>query len=144
MNNEESRFHDLLNEPPFDDSCRKEHRDQLRQQVLETFDAAQAERSRRPVGHSFLHWREIMSRPAPRFAAAALVMATVCAVVIVMLQTQPTVAFASLVEPILKAKTAKFNTVVEGKDLPKHTVRTLVLEPNRLRQEMPTGQIYIS
>ena len=144
MNSDESRFRDLLNEPPFDDSYRKEHRDQLRQEVLETFDTAQAERSCRPVRHSFLYWRETMSRPAPRFAAAALVMATVCAVFLVMLQTQPTVTFASLVEPILKAKTARFNAVVEGKDLPKQTVRTLVLEPSRLRQEMPTGQIYIS
>ena len=84
-----------------------------------------------------------MSRPAPRFAAAALVMATLCAVLVVMFQTQPTVAFASLVEPILKAKTARFNVVIEGKNLPRQTVRTLVFEPNRLRQEMPDGQIQI-
>src|SRR6266446_3846404 len=108
MNNEESRFHDLPNEPPFDGSYRKEHRDQLRQQVLETFDAAQAERWRLPVRHTSLYWREILSRPAARFAAAALVMATACAVLIVILQAQPTIAFASLVEPILKAKTARF------------------------------------
>ena len=144
MNNEESRFRDLLNEPPFDGSYRQEHRDQIRQQLLKTFDAAQADRSRRPFRHTFLYWREIMSRPVPRFAAAALVMTTVCAVFIVMLQTQPSIAFASFVEPILKAKTARFNAVVEGKDMARHTIRTLVLEPNRLRQEMPTGQIYIS
>jgi outer membrane lipoprotein-sorting protein len=143
MNSAESRFRDLLNEPPFDDSSRKEHREQLRQQVLEAFDAVQADRSRRSVPHTFLLWREIMTRPAQRFAAAALVIATVCAVFIVMFQTQTTVAFANLVEPILKAKTARFNTVIEGKVLPKQTFRTLVLEPNRLRQEMADGQIQI-
>lgn len=143
MNSDESSFRDLLNDTLFDDSYRKEHRDQLRQHALETFDAAQAERSGRPVRRTFLYWRKITSRPAPGFAAAALVMATVCAVFIVLFQTRPTVAFANLVEPILKAKTARFNTVVEGKDLPEQTFRTLVLEPNRLREELPNGQIQI-
>ena len=144
MTSEESRFGDLLNELPFDDSYRDEHRERLRQKVLEVFDARQADLPRRSVRNTFLNWREIMSRPAPRFAAAALVMATVCAVFGLMFYTQPTVAFASLIEPILKAKTARFNVLIEGKNLPKHTVRTLYLEPNRLRQEMPDGQIHIT
>ena len=143
MNGDESSFRDRLNALPFDDSFRKEHRDPLRQRVLEVFDAAQADRSRRSVRHTFTYWRKIMTRPAPRFAAAALAIAALCVVFLAMFQSQPTVAFAKMIEPILKAKTARFNTMVEGKDLPKVTFRTLVLEPNRLRQEMPDGQIQI-
>ena len=144
MNSEESRFGDLLNEVAFDDSYRDEHCEQLRQQVLEVFDARQADLSHRSVRNTFLNWREIMSRPIPRFAAAALVMATVCAVFGLIFHTQPTVAFASLIEPILKAKTARFNVLIEGNNLPKHTSRTLYFAPNRFRQEMPDGRIHIT
>jgi outer membrane lipoprotein-sorting protein len=143
MNSDESRFRDLVNEPPFDGSYRKEHHQQLRQKVVESFDAAQAVRSRRSFPNSFLNWRQIMGRPAPRFAAAALVLAAVCTGFVVLLQSNPTVAFASIIEPILKAKTARFNVVIEGENLPKQTVRTLFLEPNRFRQEMPDGPIQI-
>jgi outer membrane lipoprotein-sorting protein len=144
MNSEESRFGDLLNKLPCDNSHRNEHREQLRQQVLEAFDAGQADLRHRSVRNTFLNWREIMSRPAPRFAAAALVMATVCAVLGLMFHTQATVIFASLIEPILKARTARFNVVIEGNNLSKHISRTLYLEPNRFRQEMPDGQIHIT
>ena len=51
---------------------------------------------------------------------------------------------ASLIEPILKARTARFNVVIEGNNLSKHTSRTLYLEPNRLRHEMLDGQIHIT
>jgi outer membrane lipoprotein-sorting protein len=143
MNSDESRFHDLLNEPPFDDSFGKEHHEQLRQRVLEAFDAAQVSRSRPSVRRTFLNWKQIMSRRAPRFAAAALVMAAACVAFIVMFQAKSPVAFASLIDPILKAKTARFNAVLEGKDVPKTAFRTLILEPSRVRQEFPDGQIQI-
>ena len=143
MNSEESRFRDLLNEPPFDGSYRKEHHEQLREQVLEAFDASRADLSRRWVRPTFPNWRAIMSRPVPRVAAIVLAMVTAFVVFSVMFRTQSTIAFDSLIGPILNAKTARFNMVIEAKDLPKQTVRTLVLEPNRLRQEMPTGQISI-
>lgn len=143
MNNEESRFRDRLNEPSFDGSYRSDHRELLRQQMLEAFDTAQAASSRGAERYSFLNWRQFMNRPITRFAAAALLLGVVCSVFGVMFHSQSTLAFASLVEPILKAKSARFNQVVEGKDLPKQTIQTLVLEPNRLRMEMPTGQIYI-
>src|SRR6185295_17033729 len=143
MNSEESRFRDLLNQPSFDGSYRTDRREQVRQKVLEAFDASQADLSRPRVRLTFPNWREIMSRPVPRFAAIVLAMVTACVVCSVMFQTQPTVAFDNVVGPILKAKTAIFNAVIEGKNLPKQTVRTLVLEPNRLRQEMPAGGITI-
>jgi hypothetical protein len=143
MNSEESRFRDLLNDPPFDGSYRKEHREQLRERVLEAFDVSRADLSRRWVLPTFPNWRAIMSRPVPRAAAIVLAMVTACVVFSVMFRTQSTIAFDSLIGPILNAKTARFNMVIEAKDLPRQTVRTLVFEPNRLRQEMPTGQVSI-
>src|SRR6266404_4589559 len=132
MNSEESHFRDRLNEPPFDGSYREDHREQLRQRVLEAFDASQAELSRPGVRRKFPNWREMMSRPIPRFAAIVLAMVSACVVFSVMFRAQSTVAFEKLIDPILKAKTARFNMVVEAKNLPKQTIRMLVLEPNRL------------
>jgi outer membrane lipoprotein-sorting protein len=143
MNSEEARFRDLLNEPPFDDSYRDEHRAQLRQQVLEAFDVSQADVSRRAVRRMPRAWRAIVSPPVRRIAAVLLVAVSVYAVFAVVSRMQPTVAFADLVDPILKAKTARFNMTIESKGLPRQTVRMFVLEPGRIRQEMPTGQINI-
>ena len=113
MNLEESRFRDLLNDPPFDGTYRDEHRQQLRQQVLEAFDAVQVDLPGRAIRNTFSHWRGIMSRPIPRVAAVVLAMVTACVVFGVILRTQPTVAFGSLIDPILNAKSARFNMVVE-------------------------------
>jgi len=143
MNSEESRFRELLNEPPFDGSYRKEHCEQLRQHVLEAFDASQANPARPWVRQPFSNWRELMRRPVSRIAAIVLAAAIVCAAFGVLFRAQPPVAFASLIEPILNAKSARFNAVVEGQGLPKQTIRFLILEPGHVRQEMPLGQINI-
>ena len=144
MNDDELGFRDRLNELPFDDSCRQEHREQLRERVLAAFDAARTDPSPLPVPRAYLNWSKFMSRPVRRFAAAALIAASLCAVYLSFFGAHSTMAFAQMVDPIIKAKTARFMVVVEGKDLPKQTFRTLVLEPGRLRQEMPDGSIQIA
>lgn len=113
------------------------------QPVSDVVDRSPADLPRPPFRTAPASWRKLMSRRTPRFAALVLLTATVCAVFGVLLRTRPTVAFANLADPILKAKTAKFNLEIEANDLPNQTVRMLVLEPNRLRQEMPSGQITI-
>lgn len=76
-------------------------------------------------------------------AAGLLVAVTACVVFGVLFRTQSTLAFAELIKPILTAKTARFNMVVETKQTVPQTIRMFVLEPNRCRQEMPSGQISI-
>ena len=143
MNDDELVFRDRLNDLPFDDSCRLEHHEQLRERVLAAFDEAQTKPSAHPVPGTYSRWRTFMNRPVSRFAAAALIAASLCAVYLSFFSTHSATAFAQMADPIIKAKTARFTVVVEGKDLPKQTFRTLVLEPNRLRQELPTGQVQI-
>jgi outer membrane lipoprotein-sorting protein len=144
MNDDELIFRDRLNNLPFDDSCRQEHREQLREHVLAAFDESQIDPSPRRIPRPYSNWREIMRRPVPRLAAAVLIAASLCAVYLSFFSTHSTTAFAQMADPIIKAKTARFTVLLEGIDLPKQTFRTLVLEPGRLRQEMPTGEVRIT
>ena len=84
-----------------------------------------------------------MSRPVPRVAAAVLVAASLCGVYFSLVGTHSAAAFDRIAEPVLKAKTARFTVVIEGKDLQKQMTQALVLEPDRFRQELPNGQVQI-
>jgi len=76
-------------------------------------------------------------------AAGLLVAIAACVVFGMLFRTQSTAAFARMIEPILKAKTARFNLTIELKGLPKQTVRMMVSGAGHMRQEMSTGQIQI-
>ena len=76
-------------------------------------------------------------------AAGLLLAIAACVVFGVLFRTQSTAAFAHMIEPILKAKTARFNLTIELKDLPKQTARMMISGAGHMRQEMPTGQIQI-
>jgi outer membrane lipoprotein-sorting protein len=77
-------------------------------------------------------------------AAAGLLLAIVVfATVGVLFRSQPAGAFARMIEPLLQAKTARFNITVELKDRPKQTIRAMTSGAGHVRQEMPTGQIFI-
>ena len=75
MTDDDLDFRTRLNELPFDDSSRQEHREQLRERVLATFDQSQTDPSPRPVPRPSSNWRQFMRRPVPRIAAATLVAA---------------------------------------------------------------------
>jgi outer membrane lipoprotein-sorting protein len=143
MTDDDLDFRTRLNELPFDDSSRQDHREQLRERVLATFDQSQTDPSPRPVPRPSSNWRQFMRRPVPRIAAAALVAASLFGVYFSLVGTHSAAAFDRIAEPILKAKTARFTVVIEGKDLPKQTTQALVLEPDRFRQELPNGQVQI-
>lgn len=143
MNDDELSFRDRLNELPFDDSCRQEHREQLRERVLAAFDEAQTDLSPRPVPRTYSNWREFMSRPVPRFAAAVLIAASLCAVILSLFGTPSATAFAQMANSIIKAQTARYTVVLEVKDQPKQAFQALDIGPGRHRQELPNGQVQI-
>jgi outer membrane lipoprotein-sorting protein len=76
-------------------------------------------------------------------AAGLLLAIAACTMFGVLLRTPSTAAFAHMIEPILRAKTARFNITIELKDLPKQTARMMISGAGHMRQEMPTGQIHI-
>ena len=75
--------------------------------------------------------------------AGLLLAISACVVLGVLFRTQSTAAFAHMIEPILKAKTARFNFTLELKEVPKQTVRMMISGSGHIRQEMSTGQIQI-
>jgi outer membrane lipoprotein-sorting protein len=144
MNADEERFARMIERSHLDDAPRPEHRDDLRNQVLAAFDRAQAPSAWTiPFARFSDHWRSIMTRPVPRLAAAVLLAGLLITAGWLVFGVDTQVAFADMIKPILEAKSAKFKMTVQMKGRPSQTIRGMVLEPGRIRQEMPDGGVWI-
>ena len=136
MNLDENTFARMIDRAGGDDAPRPEHREQLRRQVLATFDRAQAEATRPTFRtRSLTNLRWIMRHPVSRATAAAIFVLAVIGVVLWFHGGGATPAFADFMESILEAKTAKYKMTIE---IPKEkpvTAETLFMAPNRTRME---------
>jgi outer membrane lipoprotein-sorting protein len=97
-----------------------------------------------PFARSLSNWRSIMRSPVSRVAAAAVLVLAIGGVALWFHAGSTTAAFADFVAPILEAKSAKFKMSVEYEMQPPLTFRAIFLAPNRMRQELPGGQVNIA
>ncbi len=84
-----------------------------------------------------------MTRPMPRFAAAAVLLIVLGTSGWLLFGTNGQLAFADLIEPIMEARSATFKITVEMKDQKPQTFNAMVQEPNKMRQEMHGGAVNI-
>jgi outer membrane lipoprotein-sorting protein len=135
---QELELSQLVRALPFDDAPRPEHRDALREQVLQKFDQAIAAKTAvRPWKHTFNSWRELMRRPIPRLIAVTIVcLATAAPWLIVPGRQSTAFAFNNFANALVEAKTARFQMKVTIEGLPNQTIRAYYLAPGKFRQEM--------
>jgi len=85
-----------------------------------------------------------MRHPVSRATAAAIFALAIIGVALWFHGGGATLALADFIQPLLDAKTAKFKMSVESEVQPLLSFRVLFLAPNRMRQELPGGQVNIS
>jgi outer membrane lipoprotein-sorting protein len=145
MDFDENTFARMIERAGGDDCPRPEHREQLRRQVLDVFDRAQAKATRPTVfTRSLTTWRQIMRHPVSRAAAAAIFVVAMVGVVLVFHGGGTASAFADFIQPILDAKTAKCKMDYQVEGQPSQTLQVTFLAPNRVRQNLPNGVTNIS
>lgn len=88
-------------------------------------------------------WRWIMRSPVSR-VAAALFLLIITGVALWFHGGGATPAAADFIQPILDAKSAKFNMTCQVEGQPLIAFRVLFSAPNRMRQELPGGTVNIS
>jgi len=142
---QETEFSRLLREVPCDDAPRFEHRQSLREQVLDEFDRTTTIVAAHPGWKRALtKGREIMRRPIPRLIAFTTACAAIAALWLVVPGGQTAAqAFNRFAEAVVTAKTAKFQMEVNIEGQPKQTFQAFYLAPEKYRQELP-GMVNIS
>jgi outer membrane lipoprotein-sorting protein len=145
VNQQETDFSRLLRDVPCDDSPGLEHRQFLRERVLEEFDR-KSTAATAPAGwkRALTKGREIMRRPIPRLIAFTTACAAIAALWLVVPGGQTAAqAFNRFAEAVVTAKTAKFQMEVNIEGQPKQTFQAFYLAPEKYRQELP-GMVNIS
>lgn len=132
-------WENLFNQLPADTSVNEEHRERLRQQVLEAREASSA-----PVDHRNIlqkTGRILMKYKAPHCTAAALVVA---GIVWLIQGASPALALDEVVDKMIKAHSARFDMTVTPTGLPEQKMKAFFLEPASFRQEMDNGYVNVA
>ncbi len=140
MFKDESEFKKIIARLNIDTEPNPAHRETLRRRMLSVFNKT-AQQSQKPTTPLGVLWRTIMKSPITKIAAAAVI---IIAVLIGIHQFgASTPAFADIVRPLLTARTATYKMTVNMKDIPAQTIEGMFMEPSRMRQVMPGGNIQI-
>lgn len=132
-------WNNLFEQLPVDTTTNDEHCDRLRDQFMETRDAAAT-----PVSdHNLLQktGRLLMKYKAPHCTAAALVVA---GIVWLIQGASPALALDEVVDNMIKARSARFDMTVKLAGLPEQKMKAFFAEPNFFRQEMENGYVNVA
>lgn len=137
MFRDEQEFNQAIERLHIDAQPRPAHRDALRAKMLQIFEQAQIQEPSQPVTirlRTWL-WRPIMNRTFQRIAGIA-------AILIVSLGTftwwsthHAGVAFAQVVEAVQRVQYCSFTMTITSDGTPPQTMRMMIREGTRLRQE---------
>ena len=135
----ESEFRRLLQQAPFDDAPSDEHRQHLKQRMLEQFaPGASPEPTLLRWQSAYQRGKNIMRRPAFRLLTAALLLAVGAFWLFVPGGQTPAQAFNRFAAAVVGAKTAKFQMEVQIEGQPKQAFQAWYQAPNKFRQELGT------
>ena len=140
MFKDQSDFEKVVNRLNIDTEPNPAHRESLRQQMLSAFEQAGGQQKSRIIFFRTLR-STIMRSPLTKIAAAAII---IIAVLIAFNQFgASTPAFADIVRPLLTARTATYKMTVDMEGETAQTIEGMFMEPSRMRQVMPGGNIQI-
>jgi len=140
MFKDESEFKRIVGQLNIDTEPNPAHRENLRRQMFSVFNEAEQQTPTRIIDFQTLR-RTIMKSPVTKLAVAAVI---IIAVLIGILQLGgSTPAFADVVRPLLTARTATYKMTVDMEGEPAQTIEGMFMEPSRMRQVMPGGNIQI-
>jgi len=140
MFKDESEFKEIVARLNIDTEPNPAHRENLRRQMLSVFNETEQKSQKRATPHGVLR-RTIMKSPVTKIAAAAVII--IAALIGIHQFGASTPAFADIVRPLLTARTATYKMTANMKDIPTRTVEGMFMEPGRMRQVMPEGNIMI-
>jgi outer membrane lipoprotein-sorting protein len=127
MNDNEKYIEEFVKDIPFD-TPDDEHRDELKQQLLNAFPKHRLQ----TTVHTVNVRRIIMKSPFIKVAAAAII---IIAVLIGLTPFgRPTPLFAEIIQPFLTARTASFKMTMQVEGAPTQKFDCLYAEPIRMRQ----------
>ena len=121
----------LFNQVPVDSTSSVEQRTNVKQHVLDAFESRPAPRSRHVTLQSIGH--TLMKYKIPHGIAATLLVA--CAVWLIQSASTPALALDLLIEKLMQAKTARYDTIVTTEGQPPLKMKGYYLEPNHMREE---------
>ena len=140
MFKDESEFKIIVGQLNIDTEPNPKHREELRREVLSVFNEAGQRPATRIIDFKTIR-RKIMKSPVTKIAAAAVII--IAALIGIHQFGASTPAFADIVRPLLTARTATYKMTVNMKDIPAQTIEGMFMEPSRMRQVMPGGNIQI-
>jgi outer membrane lipoprotein-sorting protein len=144
LNSNESDFLRLLERTPFDDTPTPEHRQTLRDRVLDRFEPrVTCEPARSAWQTAFRKGTQIMRRPVFRLLFTSACLAIGAFWLFVPGGQSPAQAFNRFAEAVVSAKSAKFKMEMHVEGQPKQKFQAWYLAPNKFRQELGT-QVNIS
>jgi outer membrane lipoprotein-sorting protein len=136
LHQQETEFALLLQQAPFDDAPRAEHRVNLREQALARFDAADKSHAAPVWKRIWNQGRVLMKRPMPRLIALSAACLTIAAVWLLVPGGQSTAqAFNEFAEKLVAAKTARFQMEVAVEGQPQQKSRSFYRAPGKFRNE---------
>lgn len=141
MFKDEADFEKVVSRLNIDAEPNPAHRENLRRTMLRVFGETkqQPQRHITPFG---VFRRKIMRSPITKVAAAALIVAAI--LFVYSFSGSQSVAFADIVRNIQNARTLTYQSVVTPADKEPQVLKTMVLEPNLMRVELPDGSIWIT
>lgn len=135
MNDTDSNWEDLFEQLPLEPTAREEHRRPLKQQVLDAFDDSQSlpDPKLKRIGQTLMKYK------MPQLTAAAIAIVVAASTL-----NFGGTAFAieNVVAKLVKAKSARWESVVDLGALGKRTIKTIII-PGRSRTENQDGSIMI-
>jgi hypothetical protein len=126
-------------EPTFDfDKWKQTHKKEI-----EIYESQRAERQISDSAPPFNIWRIIMKSKVTKLAAAAVIIIAAFTTIHFCGGRMESVAFADVVQPILKARTASFDVALESGNQPIQRSHFSCLSPGLIRQTLSDGTINI-
>lgn len=140
------QWDELFGQLPIDSQVEPRHQAELRERVLRAFDETGRDPALVPVERKTYQLQRIgrllMKYQVPYWAAAALLLTAFAW--LGPWGTVPALAVEQVIQNLADAKTARFQMVVQVAGQPEAKARAFFKLPNRLRQEMDYGLVFIS